>query len=160
MKLSEGVEWSIHMCSLLAGTGAKRASVDQLAGFYDLPKPYLAKQLQALANAGIVDGSKGRGGGYRLARAPGDISLLDIVLAIEGSERAFRCSEIRQCGPAAKPNSHYKTPCTIASAMWKAEALWRAELKKTSIAQIVASTLPELDASHHQIFTGWFQLGA
>jgi Rrf2 family protein len=160
MKLSEGVEWSIHMCSLLAGTGMKRVSVDQLAGFYDLPKPYLAKQLQALANAGIVDGSKGRGGGYRLARAPAEISLLDIVLAIEGAERAFRCSEIRQCGPAAKPSGHYKTPCTIASAMWNAEAVWRAELKKTSIAQIVTSTLPELDSGHHQIFADWFQLGS
>ena len=160
MKLSEGVEWSIHICSLLAGTGAKRVSVDQLAGFYELPKPYLAKQLQTLANAGIIDGSKGRGGGYRLARAPAQISLLDIVLAIEGAERAFRCGEIRQCGPAAKPAAHYKSPCTVASAMWKAEALWRAELAKTSIAQIVADTRPQLDADHFKIFADWFQLGA
>jgi Rrf2 family protein len=160
MKLSEGVEWSIHMCALLAGTGTKRVSVDQLAGFYDLPKPYLAKQLQALANAGIVDGSKGRGGGYRLARIPTQISLLDIVLAIEGVERAFRCSEIRQCGPAAKPSGFYKAPCTIASAMWKAEALWREELAKTTIAQIVIDTQPQLDVDHYKIFADWFQLGA
>jgi Rrf2 family protein len=156
MKLGEGVEWAIHVCALLAGVPGRRIPVDQLAGFHELPKPYLAKQLQALAAAQIIDGSKGRGGGYQLSRPPSQVSLLDIVLAVEGNERAFRCTEIRRCGPAAKPAKKYTAPCAIASAMWSAEAAWRRELANVTLAQIVVETVKALEPEQVKIYGQWF----
>ncbi|MGO7845345.1 RrF2 family transcriptional regulator, partial [Rhizobium johnstonii] len=67
-----------------------------LAEFNGVSKSYLLKHLQALSGAGILDTVQGPKGGYRLAKAPKEISLLDIVLAVEGSAPAFRCAEIRQ----------------------------------------------------------------
>src|SRR5690606_20487118 len=97
--------------------------------------------LQATAAAGITETVPGPRGGYRLARPPAEVSVLDVVLAVDGEESAFRCSEIRQQGPTAGPPSLYRTPCGIARAMWRAEDAWRAELRDTSIADLVAELL-------------------
>ena len=66
-----------------------------------------------------------------------EITLLDIVLAVEGSSPAFRCNEIRQRGPNPLPVKPTQ-PCVIASAMLRAERAYRAELKRTTIADILA----------------------
>jgi Rrf2 family protein len=101
-----------------------------------LPTPYLAKALQALTRAGLVSSQTGRRGGYRLARSADEITLLDIVLAVEGDEPAFRCTEIRQRGPARVPVADYPPICGIAAAMQRAEAAWKAELRSTTVADI------------------------
>ena len=63
------------------------------------PAPYLAKHLQQLSKAGILEAVSGPRGGYRLAQIPEKISLLDIVETIDGRDPCFRCEEIRQRGP-------------------------------------------------------------
>ena len=68
---------------------------------------------QALSRAGIVTADRRVKGGYRLGRAPAKISLLDIVLAIECQQPAFRCTEIRQRGPCAAPPSACRKACPI-----------------------------------------------
>ena len=68
-----------------------------------MPSAYLAKHLQALARAGVLETVKGPRGGYRLARPPAEITVLDVVEAIDGDEPAFRCTEIRRRGPSAVP---------------------------------------------------------
>jgi Rrf2 family protein len=139
MKLSDGVEWAIHSCTLLAVVppeGSLPAS--RLAEFHGVPGAYLAKHLQALARAGIVESVPGRRGGYRLALPAAEVTILDIVLAVEGDERAFRCSEIRQRGPAGLDDPRaYRAPCAIAAAMWRAEAAWRHELAQQTVADIL-----------------------
>ena len=65
----------------------------------------------------IVTADRGVKGGYRLGRAPSQISLLDIVLAIDGSQPAFRCTEIRQRGPCAAAPSACRSACAIARAL-------------------------------------------
>lgn len=139
MKLSDGVEQAIHSVSMLAGLAeGSLLSAAALAEFHGVSPSYLLKHLQALSGAGIVQTVPGPKGGYRLARKPGDISLLDIVLAVEGPAPAFRCAEIRQRGPNPLPDRYFKAPCGIASAMLKAERAYRAELAKTSIGDIIA----------------------
>jgi Rrf2 family protein len=137
MRMSEGVEWAAHACALLAalpdGVGVSAAL---LAEFNDLPPAYMAKHMQALARAGLVTSERGARGGYRLARAASDVSLWDIVEAIEGSEPAFRCAEIRQQGPCATPPEDCKRPCKIAKAFHAAEQSWRNELKNVSLTNL------------------------
>lgn len=85
-------------------------------------------------------------GGYRLARKPEKISLLDIVLAVEGPEPAFRCNEIRLRGPnpyTCKPTA----PCTINAAMLRAEQAYRAELRRVTIASIMEELYAKDDGS-------------
>jgi Rrf2 family protein len=139
MRISEGVEWALHCCTLLAVVPEGAAlPAARLAEYHGVPAAYLAKHLQALAGAGIVESVPGRRGGYRLARRPADVALVEIVDAIEGGETAFRCTEIRRRGPAALARSKYAKPCGIARAMWAAEEAWRAELAKRTIADLLS----------------------
>lgn len=158
MRISEGVEWSVHCCTVLAmlppGVALPAA---RLAEYHDVPAAYLAKHLQSLAGAGIVESVRGPRGGYRLARPADEISVLDVVRAVEGDEPAFRCTEIRQRGPAGGPPEWYPKPCGIARAMWDAESAWRAVLAERTIAQLVAGVARDAHPTAIETAVGWFQ---
>lgn len=135
--MNEGVEWALHSCLNLAWLGPERAvPAVKLAAYFNLPPAYLNKQLQALARGGIVSSISGPRGGFRLARQPDKITLMDVVVAIEGPEPAFRCAEIRQQGPEADAPDNYLEPCVIASAMRRAELSWRQELSAQTLADV------------------------
>ncbi|WP_436793055.1 RrF2 family transcriptional regulator [Actinospongicola halichondriae] len=138
MRMSEGVEWAIHSCTMLAFVPDDQAlPAGKLAEFHGVPPAYLAKHLQALVRAGICSSVPGPRGGFRLARPAEEITLLDITLAVDGEGTAFRCSEIRQRGPASQDDpSCYRDTCSIALAMWRAEDAWRAELRRVTLAEI------------------------
>lgn len=139
MKLSDGVEQAIHSVTMLAGLSPQGVlSAAALAEYHGVSQSYLLKHLQALSGAGIVETLPGPKGGYRLARQPARITLLDIVLAIEGPEPAFRCHEIRRRGPNPPPARLLVKPCGINAAMLRAEQAYRAELRRVSIADIIA----------------------
>ena len=148
----------MHCCTVLALLPDGAAlSAGRLAEFHDVPPAYLAKQLQALAKAGIVESTTGPRGGYRLARTPADITLLDIVDAVEGGETAFRCTEIRQRGPAALPAREYKVACTITRAMHRAEEAWRAELASQTIADLVRQLSTDVSPKVAVKAAAWLQ---
>ena len=114
MRLSDGVEWGVHACTVLAALPPDAAlPAAKLAEYHGVPAAYLAKHLQALARAGVLETVKGPRGGYRLARPAAEITLLDVVEAIDGDEPAFRCTEIRRRGPSAVPAREYTQPCGI-----------------------------------------------
>jgi Rrf2 family protein len=146
MKLSEGVEAAIHSAATLAGVegGATMPGL-ALAEQFGLSASYLLKHLQALTAAGILESVPGPAGGYRLARAAERISLLDIVLAVEGPQPAFRCGEIRRNGPVRLPASAYVKPCGINAAMLRAEKAWRAALAEQKLSDIVADFATDAD---------------
>jgi Rrf2 family protein len=161
MRMGEGVEWAAHACVLLSalpeGTGLPAAAI---AAYHDVPPAYLAKHMQALARAGIVTSARGAAGGYRLARPPQEISLMEIADAVDGSEPAFRCTEIRQRGPcAAKPEDCTKT-CGIAAAFWAAERAYRRQLEGVSLASIVASLAGRPDAGKFARVKAWLAQNA
>ncbi|MEU3960838.1 Rrf2 family transcriptional regulator [Streptomyces buecherae] len=135
MKLSGGVEWALHCCVVLT-TATEPVPAVRLAELHDVSGSYLAKQLQALSRAGLVNSVQGKAGGYELTRAPERISVLDVVEAVDGSRPAFVCTEIRQRGPLATPPESCARPCAIARAMATADAAWRAALRDISIADL------------------------
>lgn len=138
MKLGDGVEQSIHCTAVLSGLSEGGVlSAAALAEYHGVSTSYLLKHLQALSGAGILETVPGPKGGYRLAKKPEDISLLDIVLAVEGPAPAFRCAEIRQRGPNPLPQRYFTKPCQVTAAMLRAERAYRAELASTSIADIL-----------------------
>lgn len=137
--MNEGVEWALHSCVNLCWIPGEAVTAKRLAAFYDLPTAYLNKQLQALSRAGILSSTSGPKGGFQLARAADKISLLDIVVAIDGPEEAFRCTEILKAGPGANPKADYRQDCLISQAMRKAELTYRRELAGQTVADIVAT---------------------
>src|SRR5690242_1154673 len=123
MKLSNGVEWALHSCVTLSQS-QEPVPATRLAELHGTPRAYLAKHLQALSSAGIVDSTAGQVGGYTLTRPASDITVLEVVQAIDGTEPAYRCTEIRQRGPLAVPADQCARPCAIARAMAAAQDAW------------------------------------
>lgn len=161
MKLSEGVEAAIHCAATLAGVeGEATMPGSALAEQFGLSPSYLLKHLNALTAAGVLESVPGPAGGYRLARPAERISLLDIVLAVDGPQPAFRCGEIRRRGPVKLPASAYVKPCGINAAMLRAEKTYRAALANEKLSDIVADFMVEADprsvsascafVAHHQ----------
>jgi Rrf2 family protein len=96
-----------------------------------IPPRFVAHVLGDLARAGLVIGSTGRRGGYRLAEPATDIDLLRVVDAAERSEEPARCV-LRgiPCDPAGR--------CAAHDAFSAATAAVRSELGRTSLASLVA----------------------
>ena len=154
--MSQGVEWALHCCSVLAAVPPEHALPSaRLAELHELPPAYLAKHLQALSAAGIVESIPGPKGGYRLARPAEDITVLDVVLAVDGDQAAFVCTEIRQCGPGACAPSAYPKPCGIARIMWAAEDAWRASLREHTVAELLDSALRNSPPSQLAAGAAW-----
>lgn len=158
MRLSEGVEWAVHCCTVLAFLPPDRGlPAHRLAEYHGVPPAYLAKHLQSLSAAGLVESRRGRAGGYRLARSADEISLLEIVLAVDGPEPAFSCSEIRRRGPAKVDDRLYSPVCGIAAAMWRAESAYRKELAAVSIADVVAGLARDVPSEAVAKGAAWMQ---
>src|SRR5690606_19694575 len=137
MRMSEGVEWALHECLNLTWLEPGEAvTAARLAKFYELPAAYLNKQLQALARAGILESTPGPRGGFRLARRPEDITVMDVVAAIEGPESAFRCQELVRRGPGDHEGVDYRKTCSISQTMRRAELAWRRELAAVTLADL------------------------
>ena len=146
MKLGEGVEAAIHCAAMLASVdGNSTMPGSALAECFGRSPSYLLKHLNQLTAARILESVPGPTGGYRLARAAEHITLLDIVLAIEGREPAFRCGEIRRNGPVRIDASAYVKPCGINAAMLKAERAYRGALADVKLSAIVAEYAAEGD---------------
>lgn len=148
MKLGDGVEQALHCATLLATLPKGGVlSAAALAEFHGVSTSYLLKHLQALSRAGVVRTVPGPRGGYRLARAAQDITLLDVVLAVDGPEPAFRCKEIRQNGPSPLPAAQFKAPCQINAAMLRAERAYRSELRAITLASLLVDLAAADDGS-------------
>jgi Rrf2 family protein len=139
VKLPESTEWVLHAANSLAqlDTGAT-ASAAKLAEHFDLPPAYLAKQLQALVRAGVLTATTGPRGGFRLARPAAEITLLQIVQAVDGTSRFYQCNELRQRGRGAATPEQCRKICGIAAHMQAAETAWRASLAAVTLADVVA----------------------
>ncbi|HLG00653.1 MAG TPA: Rrf2 family transcriptional regulator [Acidimicrobiia bacterium] len=145
MRISEGVEWALHCCGVLSALPSDKAlPVARLAEYHGVPAAYLAKHMQALSRAGIVETVRGPRGGYRLARPPAFITVLEIVEAVDGDDPAFTCTEIRRRGPCAvKDPKLYAAPCGITAVMRDAETAWRSSLAEHTVADLAMHALYE-----------------
>jgi Rrf2 family protein len=158
MKLSDGVEWGLHCAAFLAALPPDLILPGKaLAEYHGVSESYLLKHLQALTRAGILESVPGPKGGYRLGRPADKITLLAVVEAIEGKDNAFRCTEIRQCGPAGLDESAYRLPCKINVTMLLAEAAWKDVLRAQTLAQLTNSVTQSLDPRVAEKALPWLQ---
>ena len=155
--MSDGVEWALHVASLLAVVPPdKGLTAAKLSEYHGVPGAYLAKHLQALTRAGVFEAVPGRNGGYRLARPAKDITVLEVVEAVDGRARAFQCKEIRQNGPAGGgPPEEYRGVCGIAKVMYDAEAAYRESLRNVTINDLLGSFLRHVTPEGQMRAANW-----
>lgn len=156
MQLRNHVEWALHCCAVLAGLPQGRfLPAKVLAEFHGVPKEYLAKALQALSLAGLVEGTLGPHGGYRLKRGADTITFLDVVEAVEGKASTFVCTEIRGNNPCLEPGHCDLKPCGVARVMWEADRVWREKLASVRMSDLVAGLVEDVPADQLAKNAAW-----
>lgn len=84
LKLTKKADYGLIAMRHLTAARPRSASAKEIAERYGLPSPVVAKILQALVRGGFLVSEHGSNGGYRLSRAPEEISAFDIVRTIDG----------------------------------------------------------------------------
>ncbi|HUG31237.1 MAG TPA: Rrf2 family transcriptional regulator [Candidatus Limnocylindria bacterium] len=122
----------------LDGAVAPRLSAGRIATRMRIPQRFVAHVLSDLVRAGLVVGSTGRRGGYRLSLPPEEVDLLRIVDAAEPEHLPARCVlHGIPCDPDGR--------CAVHDAFSGAGAALRAELARTTLASLVGA--PDLTAA-------------
>lgn len=92
MQINQATDYACRAVLYLAGrAGGGWVDAQTIAKQEAIPIRYLLKIMPSLIKVGIIKSQRGLGGGYTLARLPQDITLLDIVVAIEGPVNLNRC---------------------------------------------------------------------
>jgi Rrf2 family protein len=123
------------MAELALGTGPTKA--EQVATAQGIPLKFLENILLDLKHSGLVESQRGGDGGYWLARAPGDISLADVIRAVEGP-----LANVRGHRPEALS---YEGAAAPLREVWVAlRASVRGVLESVTLAQVASGTLPPM----------------
>jgi Rrf2 family nitric oxide-sensitive transcriptional repressor len=88
---SQTVEYSLRAVVHLANKAPACQTTDQIAEATLVPRAYLSKVLQSLGRAGLVHSQRGLGGGMTLTKTPDEITILEVVNAVEPIERIRTC---------------------------------------------------------------------
>lgn len=97
--LNREVDYAVRALVLMARANKPTVSVAQMQEGIGVNRPFLRKILQKLHKAGILQASKGKGGGFTPARAPEKITLSDLVAALQGPLKLNDCYFDRKlCG--------------------------------------------------------------
>lgn len=108
LELTRRADYGIRAVLALArAADGELRSARSVATDQDIPANFLPQVMRDLVRAGLVEATTGRTGGYRLARRPADVSILDVVEAVEGDSRRRTCV-LRggPCGGAAECDVH------------------------------------------------------
>jgi Rrf2 family protein len=89
--ISKTAEYALRAAVWLAKSPDQPVAADPLAEVTKVPRRYLHKVLQDLVRAELVRSQSGPGGGYALATAPADITILDVINATAPLERIRHC---------------------------------------------------------------------
>ena len=157
---SAGVEYGIHCLILLVGNGGdtREASVRDLAELQGVPLDYLAKIFTKLAKAKLVVATEGVRGGFKLARPSDEISILDIVNAIDGQKLIFDCREIRgRCAlfEGSAPAWALAGPCSVHAAMMIAQKRMEDALAQQTILDLARKVGRKAPAQFNDQVDNW-----
>ena len=118
----------------------KKAGIKEISAALEIPTPFLGKILQNLAKHQILDSSKGPHGGFCLKKQAMDISLMDIVEIIDGTD-AFDLCVIRTT------RCSYDAPCSLHDKI----APLRSEMKSLFLTESVADLVEEFRNGRERI---------
>jgi len=135
MRLSARVDYALRAMSELAAADAPR-TVDQLSEAQKIPNKYLESILGELRRGGLLRSQRGPDGGYRLARPAAEISIADVIRALDG--------ELANVRGSRPEHLEYVGAASSLQEVWIAlRASERLILEGVSLAHVAAGSLPE-----------------
>jgi Rrf2 family protein len=130
LRLSKKADYALLAMRHLAAHADRGAMpARELAEAYDIPAELLAKVLQKLVRAKLLDSHQGIRGGYGLSRPAASISVADVIQAIDGPLTVTACSDLdHSCDQYAK--------CNIRDPLWRIKDRIISALAATSVAEL------------------------
>lgn len=114
MKISTKTKYGIKAMYEMARMGSRTLSIKEIAEHQGLSENYLEQLIGKLKKAGLINARRGARGGYSIAKDPGEISVADIVSALEGpiivSESCNKKRATEHCGDPE---------CCVAKGVWE-----------------------------------------
>ena len=132
LRLSKKADYAlIAMKHLALRRDRGSSSAREIAGLYDIPIELMAKVLQRLVRRGLLASQQGTRGGYQLARKPIQITVADVIQAIEGPVTVTACStDEGQCEQFSK--------CNVRDPLYRVRERILAALGECTIAELAA----------------------
>ncbi|WP_373651928.1 Rrf2 family transcriptional regulator [Schlesneria sp. DSM 10557] len=127
---SQTVEYALRAVVYLADHAPNARTTDQIALATQVPKPYLSKVLQNLGRNQIVRSQRGTGGGVTLVKTPQELTILEVVNAVEPIERIHTCP--------LNIKSHGKQLCPLHHRMDEALGMVEKSFAQTTLAEMLA----------------------
>ncbi|MDD7972312.1 RrF2 family transcriptional regulator [Roseinatronobacter alkalisoli] len=137
MRLTSFTDYGFRALMCMAGAPTRSFSTAELAEEFALSRHHLAKIIQQLAVAGLVETRRGGGGGAKLARDPAQITLGQIVRALEDGQALVECFAPGKARCTLLPG------CRLRGELAGAEAAFLAHLDQRTLADIAWPTPPD-----------------
>ncbi len=130
--ISPTAEYALRAIVALAQAGEDAMVTKKIAEITSVPPGYLAKVLQILGKHNLVRSKRGLGGGFVLARDPAEITILEVVNAVDPIKRIERCP--------LDIESHGQDLCPLHHRLDMATAQVEKAFAETSVADMLADT--------------------
>jgi len=127
--ITRNTDYAVRALCCIAEQKQEVISADQLVKSLDMPRPFLRKILQTLNKKGLLNSSRGKGGGFALALSPGKITLTDVMKIFQGPIRLNECKFKKSSCP-------YISDCLLKKKIDEIEKEVIAKLKAITIASI------------------------
>jgi FeS assembly SUF system regulator len=134
-RLNRLTDYAVVMMSQMALAEGRTRSAQQLSDDTALPLPTVAKITNALAKAGVIESQRGAAGGYSLARDAEDISIAEIIQALEGPIALTACVD------GAEATCEVERLCPMSGGWNKVNLAIRGALEGVTLADM--SQLPQ-----------------
>ena len=159
--ISTAVEYATHCLLYLVSVDdiPPRFSIKDLAQMQGVPPQYLAKIFTKLRQANLVQATEGLKGGFQLARPAAEISMLDIVHAVDGDKSLFDCQNIRtRCALFNQQPPSWATAglCSIHAVMVEAEQKMKESLSHHTLDSINNILIEKAPADYSDQISTWF----
>jgi Rrf2 family nitric oxide-sensitive transcriptional repressor len=136
MRLTDYTDYAFKVLMYLAIHGDRLATVQEIAAAYDISRSHLTKVVHRLALAGLLDTSRGHGGGMRLGAAPGTIRLGDVVRLTESNFTVVECFD------EAQNQCRISSVCVLKHVLATATGAYLQELDQLTLADLVRPEAP------------------
>ena len=132
LRLSKKADYALMAMKHLALRGDRgSSSAREIAEQYDIPIELMAKVLQRLVHHGLLASHQGTRGGYQLSRLPRQITVADVIQAIDGPVTVTACSsDDENCDQFAK--------CNVRDPLWRVRERILAALGECTVAELAA----------------------
>lgn len=91
MRHTQHADFALRVLMFLRVAPGRRGSIGEIAGAHHISRNHLDKVVQRMSAAGLVETSRGRGGGVRLTREPDSITVGDVIRAMEDDFAVVEC---------------------------------------------------------------------